>query len=214
MQSFRERAIFKVFLACLALTVGIFLLISTQIGLTSPPHFDPNSFILGERSFNFENGKCLRGIEPGFNEKKFGNCGDFKLTSLRKLNLTQFSLKGSRFQQTEFSRSKASRSSFQQANLRGAYMSISDFSESDFSQADLRGIKSYASIWRNANFSGANLSAAFFYHDILEGANFSGADMSGAILLVGSLKGSKFDLKTVLPFSRATALRLGMVALE
>lgn len=69
-------------------------------------------------------------------------------------------------------------------------------------------------ILNNIDLSKKNLSKAHLSFADLRNANLKGADLSNAILYGANLKGSLFDSATTLPFTKSTALDLGMVEQE
>jgi uncharacterized protein YjbI with pentapeptide repeats len=180
--------------------------------------------------FNAEKGKCLNFAgQEGFNAgPEFIECAD-----LRGYRLSSISFLGARILGLNMSQDPspdcryACESIYQEdmefsgADARGMNATNAHFIRSTFDGANLSGAKfanatftatgKKKNSFANTNFRAANLRNVTFEFASLEGADFREADMTGMIIKGSSFKGAHFNKFTLLPFSKAAALQLGMV---
>lgn len=96
------------------------------------------------------------------------------------------------------------------AVLKGLTFDRSSVIEGDFSGARLVAFRFELSDVIETNFREADLRDLAAFRTRFLRCDFRGADLTGAVFVLSSLKDSVFDDSTRLPFSRETAVLLGM----
>jgi uncharacterized protein YjbI with pentapeptide repeats len=129
--------------------------------------------------FRYTDGKCINSAgEEGLNSGYFGQCSDFRNTTIRGLDLNGVDLSGSHFESAD-----VQQTTLQQSNLTAV----------NFSSTDLSGVDFDGAILHQVNFTNAVLVNSVFGTADLLNSDFSGADMAGASLSFLSFPGCKFS---------------------
>ncbi len=176
-------------------------------------------------------GEDSKTIIPGFNQKKFGICGEFQpnrffeveskgivldgislyRSSLAKVRFENASFRHAYLKQVRIFRSKFIKTDAFKINLRGSAIRKSAMSRSDFTDADMRGIKVWQTRFDFAILKGANLSTGYFHAVDFKEADLRDANFSGSVFIACSFVGAKINQGSKFPFTQAEAIRMGMI---
>ena len=91
-------------------------------------------------------------------------------------------LHGADLQNNEYVKYDLSNQDLGEANLQGAYMSVTTAKNSSFKGANMKDLIAYATRFDNADFSDANLTNGELMKSVFDGANIDGADFTNANL--------------------------------
>ncbi len=91
-------------------------------------------------------------------------------------------LHGQNLQNTEYVKYDLSGKDLGDADLSGAFMSVTNARNANFSGANLQNVIAYAVRFDNADLSGAVLTNAVLDKSVFDGASIDGADFTGATL--------------------------------
>ena len=91
-------------------------------------------------------------------------------------------LHGKDLQNTEYVKYDLSGQDLGEANLQGAYMSVTTAKNASFKGANMKDLIAYATRFDNADLSDANLTNGELMKSIFDGANIDGADFTDANL--------------------------------
>ena len=92
------------------------------------------------------------------------------------------SLHGQDLQKTEYVKYDLSGKDVADANLQGAYFSVTNAKNTNFKGANMKDVIAYATRFDNADLSGVNLSNAILDKSVFDGALIDGTDFTGATL--------------------------------
>ena len=91
-------------------------------------------------------------------------------------------LHGKDLQNTEYVKYDLSGQDLGEANLQGAYMSVTTAKNASFKGANMKDLIAYATRFDNADLSDANLTNGELMKSVFDGANIDGADFTDANL--------------------------------
>ena len=91
-------------------------------------------------------------------------------------------LHGKDLQNTEYVKYDLSGQDLGEANLQGAYMSVTTAKNASFKGANMKDLIAYATRFDNADLSNADLTNGELMKSVFDGADIDGADFSGANL--------------------------------
>ena len=91
-------------------------------------------------------------------------------------------LHGADLQNNEFVKYDLSNQDLGEANLQGAYMSVTTAANSSFKSANMKDLIAYAVRFDNADLSDANLTNGELMKSVFDGATIDGADFTDATL--------------------------------
>jgi len=91
-------------------------------------------------------------------------------------------LHGANLKNTEYVKYDLSGKDLGDADLEGAFFSVTNARDADFSGANMKNVIAYATRFDNANLSGANFSGAELLKSRFDGAAIDGTDFSNAAL--------------------------------
>ncbi len=91
-------------------------------------------------------------------------------------------LHGADLQNNEYVKYDLSNQDLGEANLQGAYMSVTTAKNSSFKGANMKDLIAYATRFDNADFSDANLTNGELMKSVFDGATIDGADFTNANL--------------------------------
>jgi len=91
-------------------------------------------------------------------------------------------LHGKDLQNTEYVKYDLSGQDLGEANLQGAYMSVTTAKNASFKGANMKDLIAYATRFDNADLSDANLTNGELMKSVFDGANIEGADFTDANL--------------------------------
>jgi uncharacterized protein YjbI with pentapeptide repeats len=140
----------------------------------------------------------------------------FPFASLVRADLTAALLMNADFRAANFSEAKLKEVVARQIQLSQAKLSKVWAEKADFSASMLKGADLHQAVLRYSNFREADLTETHIVNADLTGTDLRqsrlfGADLTGSNLKDALIQGAYFDESTLLPFSRAEALALGMV---
>ncbi|TNF31866.1 MAG: pentapeptide repeat-containing protein [Deltaproteobacteria bacterium] len=126
-------------------------------------------------------------------------------------NLSSSTFKKSRLSHCVISKSNLSKVDMEWTNFSHTNLIDTNFNQSNFQCATLENSELEKCKLEKADFRWSNLRGLRFVQCNLKEADLCDANMKDAKLINCNLKGARFNLNTVLPFSREAALNHGMI---
>lgn len=184
-----------------------------------------------DEGYRYQNQLCQKSNAKGNSLNFFGECGDVREQRIENKTMKDFQANGLLFVRSTLDKGSFEDSSFAGANFAEGRIAHSNFSKTSFKNATFRATTFVRISFKNSNLSGANLSGSRFYEcEILSSdlrqtdwrsarfhklkildSDLRGANLKEAAFIFADFRGSRFDSTTELPFSRASAERMGMV---
>jgi uncharacterized protein YjbI with pentapeptide repeats len=154
---------------------------------------------------------------------KCGGC-DFTDAAMSGAKLLNSNILQADFTRTDLSQADLTSADFKGCTFTGANFTAAVLSDTSMKEADFTASKLGAAILRGTDFSGANLKKAdlrmtkiessLFVKTHLEEADLGTISLKDSDLSGAYLTGAKFNKRSVLPFDKDEALKLGMLFVE